>query len=178
MTFTMRATLGTPRPAGSPDFFQTPPEYVSWLLDVETFDGIILEPAAGDGAIVRVLQAHGHDVIWFDKFRGVTRRDFMDWKSTVPNIITNPPYGRGRPEAFITRALAVSTRKVAMLLRLTFLEGQKRRPKFENEWPLKTVYILTKRWNFATNDWGGATAYAWYVFDKSWEPNNTQIRWL
>jgi hypothetical protein len=64
---------------------------------VETFEGSIWEPACGDGAISKVLEAAGYTVIstdLVDRGYGHGGHDFL--KSETPlgrNIITNPPYG-------------------------------------------------------------------------------------
>ena len=48
------------------DAYFTPPQAVWSLLALETVPHCIWEPAAGDGAIVRVLEAAGHPVIASD----------------------------------------------------------------------------------------------------------------
>lgn len=79
------------------EFYPTPPEAVRALLSVESFSGSIWEPACGDGAISKVLEAAGYQVIstdLIDRGYGAGGQDFL--KSDRPlakNIITNPPYG-------------------------------------------------------------------------------------
>jgi hypothetical protein len=48
------------------DLYETPAPAPRALLEVESFDGTIWEPACGPGAIVRVLRAAGHHVIATD----------------------------------------------------------------------------------------------------------------
>ena len=48
------------------DFYPTPPEATEALLNRYEFNRDIWEPACGDGAISKVLDAKGHDVISTD----------------------------------------------------------------------------------------------------------------
>ena len=48
------------------DLYETPSVAVEALLRVEQLPHCIWEPAAGKGAIVRVLRGHGHSVITSD----------------------------------------------------------------------------------------------------------------
>jgi hypothetical protein len=69
-----------------------------------------------------------HEVIstdLIDRGYGEGGRDFlMEWQPLAPNIVTNPPF-RWAVE-FVDRALMLTTGKVALFLRLAFLEGQER----------------------------------------------------
>lgn len=79
------------------EFYPTPPEATRALLSVESFEGDIWEPACGDGAISKVFEAAGYQVVstdLIDRGYGVGGHNFL--KSDKPlakNIITNPPYG-------------------------------------------------------------------------------------
>lgn len=79
------------------EFYPTPPEATRALLSVEAFEGDIWEPACGDGAISKVLEAAGYQVVstdLIDRGYGAGGNNFL--KSDKPlakNIITNPPYG-------------------------------------------------------------------------------------
>lgn len=79
------------------EFYPTPPEATRALLSAEGFEGSIWEPACGDGAISKVLEAAGYQVVstdLIDRGYGAGGHDFL--KSDKPlakNIITNPPYG-------------------------------------------------------------------------------------
>ena len=67
-----------------------------------------------------------------------------------------------------------------MFLKLTFLEGQKRR-KFFDSYPPKTVYVFSKRINCARNgDFSvkqSAVCYAWFVWVKGWK-GETVVKWI
>ena len=92
----------------------------------------IWEPAAGRGAIVRELRSAGHVLIASD----LVARDFplnfvSDFLTTTAApagckaIVTNPPYDRRILNRFVAHALDLCPR-VALLMRLSFLEGMAR----------------------------------------------------
>ena len=158
------------------DYYATDPKAVEMLLELEQFAPVIWEPACGEGHISKVLQAHGYEVISTDLvYRGFGDPEPLDFlKETLDgfegDIITNPPYSVGLE--FVQRALE-SIRpggKVAMFLKVQFLEGQKRGAFFK-ETPPRTVYISRSRLSCAKNgDFerfpDSAIAYAWYVWEK------------
>ena len=155
------------------DFYPTWPAATRALLSVERFDGAIWEPACGDGAMSRVLEAAGHEVIstdLIDRGYGEGGRDFlMEWQPRAPNIVTNPPF-RWAVE-FTDRALQLTTRKVALFLRLAFLEGQDRGEWFPTT-PLARVWVMSRRvpiqrGRMATGqeEKGGVLAFAWFVWE-------------
>ena len=84
------------------------------------------------------------------------------------DIITNPPYSKA--QEFVEHALDISSDgcKVAMFLKIQFLEGKSRRALFDKQ-PPKTVYVSTGRLRCAMNgDFekyakSSAVCYAWYV---------------
>ena len=121
------------------DYYATDPEAVQMLLEVERFDHYILEPACGGCHISKVLLDNGFDVVSTDIVnRGSEHQtgveDFMKFNPKPRNsrdIITNPPYKFAAE--FAEHALEISQEsvKVAMFLRLTFLEGGKRKRLFD-----------------------------------------------
>src|SRR4030095_5888322 len=119
-----------PNPARVLDLYETPPAAVEALLRVERLPRCIWEPAAGRGAIVRVLRDHGHAVIASDiadyGFPLHFCRDFLaeiGMLAAIEAIVTNPPYQIA--ERFVAHALRLCPR-VIMLLRLAFLESERR----------------------------------------------------
>lgn len=128
------------------DYYATDPRAVEMLLELEQFSPVIWEPACGEGHISKVLQAHGYEVISTDLiYRGFGDPEPLDFlKETLDDfegdIITNPPYSMGLE--FVQRALE-SVRpggKVAMFLKVQFLEGQKRGEFFKRTPPPKGLY--------------------------------------
>jgi hypothetical protein len=158
------------------DFYRTPTYAIKKLLEVETFDGTICEPASGDGAISKVLENAGHDVLSSDirtgdHIYGQGGRDLFDLSGLVANnAITNPPYRHA--EAVARHLLSITDRKVALFLRLAFLESQGRYALFE-ETPLSVVHVFCKRLTLYAGDVapdnGGMAAYAWFVWEHGCE---------
>lgn len=156
------------------DYYPTWPAATEALLTVETFDGPIWEPACGEGDMSRVLEAAGYSVIstdLVDRGYGEPRRDFlMEWEGVAPNVVTNPPFGLAKE--FVAKALSLTTGKVAMFLRLAFLEGVDRGAWFPGT-PLARVYIMSRRVPMQRGrlseigDGHGVIAFAWFVWDHS-----------
>ena len=95
------------------------------------------------------------------------------------DIITNPPYKYAKE--FVEEALRVVTdgHKVAMFLKLTFLEGQARRDLFRQH-PPQTVYVSSARLQCGKNgDFSGTSmvAYAWFVWQKGHQ-GPTVLKWI
>lgn len=116
------------------DLYETPPEAVRVLLAVESLPKCIWEPACGPGSIVRVLRGSGHLVLATDLvvYQSADQdeggRDFLlerQLPAGVEAIVTNPPFKLA--QAFVQHALELCPR-VIMLLRLAFLESERRRP--------------------------------------------------
>ena len=128
------------------DYYATDPRAVEMLLELEQFSPVIWEPACGEGHISKVLQAHGYEVISTDLiYRGFGDPEPLDFlKETLDDfegdIITNPPYSMGLE--FVQRALESvhPGGKVAMFLKVQFLEGQKRGEFFKRTPPPKGLY--------------------------------------
>ena len=118
------------------DYYATEPAATDWLTRIEHFDGPILEPSCGEGHISRQLIGAGYEVVSRDLAdRGYGEvSDFLAPENTrwEGDIVTNPPYAFA--QEFVEKALAIipECRKVAMFLKLTFLEGKRRAALFEN----------------------------------------------
>jgi len=171
-----RTTVGrTPLGADADpyDFYPTPPRGTRALLSVERFRGRIWEPACGDGMMSKVLEAARYRVVSTDLvYRGYGEGgvDFLAQTARrAPNIVTNPPFNA--IEAFIAKALELSTAKVAILARLSFLEGSRRKDMFEST-PLVRVWVFSSRLAVPHNrdrtddaGRGGMIPFAWYVWE-------------
>lgn len=170
------------------DYYATSPEAVEALLTHESFSHDIWEPACGELHISRTLEAHGHNVRSSDivaRCHGVETKDFLMFNTDTfdGDIITNPPYAYA--EDFVLQALQCVTEghKVAMLVRLLFLEGQSRRKRIFDVCPPHTVYVFSKRANCAKNgDFGickngSAQAYSWMLWTKG-NKSETTIKWI
>lgn len=156
------------------DYYPTWPAATEALLRVEAFAGPIWEPACGEGDMSRVLAAAGHEVIssdLVDRGFGESRIDFlMEYRPRAPNIVTNPPFALARE--FVDKALDLTTGKVAMFLRLAFLEGTSRGEWFPTT-PLARVWVMSRRVPIqrgrlaVEGDSQGPIAFAWLVWDHS-----------
>jgi hypothetical protein len=177
-----QSLVGTSAGRPDDDFYPTPPEATRALLAREHFDGLTWEPACGDGAICRVLDAYGIPYIatdLIDRGFGQGGQDFFQSDLRATNIITNPPYKLA--EKFVWRALERTDGKVAMLCKLAFLEGAKRRKLFETT-PLKSVYVFSKRLSMYRNGEkgnyaSGMIAFAWIVWKHGHEGPPT-LGWI
>ena len=165
------------------DYYATEPKAVHLLLEQEKFSKNILEPACGEGHIAEVLKDYGHEVMatdLIDRGYGDGAMDFFKYcHLDGVDIITNPPYKYAKE--FVEHALNISTdgTKIAMFLKLTFLEGQGRRELFKNH-PPQTVYVSSARLQCGKNghfDGTSMVAYAWYVWVKGYK-GDTHIKWI
>jgi len=166
------------------DYYASPPEALEDLLRFEEF-GEVWECADGEGNLCGVLRKRGilgrhSDLI--DRGCGEGGVDFLLEDSWRGDIITNPPYKYAL--SFVRHALRIipEGRKVAMLLKIQFLEGKSRREFFRQN-PPKTVYVWSKRIKCAFNNEfgkskeGGAIMFAWFVWVKGFRGDPT-IKWL
>jgi hypothetical protein len=142
------------------DLYQTPAVAVEALLRVEQIPHRIWEPAAGRGAIVNVLRAHGHDVLASDLIDyGVPGQEVWDFLGIDSDcyplrdcIVTNPPFRIA--QELVERALELCP-KVILLLRLAFLESERRCNILDNA-GLARVHVFRKRLPMMHRDgWGG-----------------------
>lgn len=166
------------------DYYATDPRAVELLLEHETFAPMIWEPACGEGHISKVLKACGYDVTssdLIDRGYGAGDVDFLRTPESclLADIITNPPYKYARE--FVEKALEVVApgQKVAMFLKLTFLEGQSRRELFKTH-PPQTVYVSSARLECGKNGeftGSSAVAYCWIVWQKG-HTGPTLLKWI
>ena len=158
----------------------------------------VWEPAAGGGEMLNVLTRCFSRVVGSDiepRMDGIVRYDFLsslfEWDKESESgrlldrwhraeradrmIITNPPFNLA--QEFVARALAL-TPNVAILARLSFLEGVKRFNTLFKDYPPETVHVFTERIAFRRsglprpND-SGMAANAWLV----WETGENRGGW-
>ncbi|EAJ2917389.1 hypothetical protein DFW84_09670 [Campylobacter coli] len=173
------------------DYYQTPYSMTKQLLEFENFDGKILEPSCGAGAIVKVLKDHSKSVDYCDlnnefSLTGIFKnfKDFInDDFDRYDNIITNPPFSLAKE--FILKAKQITNNKIAMLLPLNYLHGVTRYNEIykDTKFPLKAVYVFC-RYGLLEDTIredgmykAGMMVYAWYIWDKSYK-GEPVIRWL
>ncbi len=156
------------------DFYATEPKAIDLLCQVEKFNEWILEPACGQGHLSKRLIENGYQVYSSDLIdRGYGMQyDFFKTSSWHGDIITNPPYKFAKE--FIEKSLSIipTGNKVAMFLKLQFMEGKSRKKLFKTS-PPKKIYVSSSRLNCAKNGEfekypSSAVAFAWYVWEKGY----------
>ena len=162
------------------DFYATDPKAVRLLLELEHFEGVIWECACGEGHLSKEMERLGYEVISSDLIdRGFGKQyDFLSEKplkisinSDGVNIVTNPPFRYA--QEFVEKALSIVPhgKKVAMFLRIQFLETKKRAALFK-KYPCKKIYVAASRIECAINaEFTGkptAACYAWFVWEKGY----------
>lgn len=176
------------------DYYATHPIATEMLCDLETFSKDILEPCCGEGHISKVLEARGYNVESMDLIdRGYGRGgiDFLEYNEVVDkDIISNPPYSMAKE--FVEHAMEIVTEghKVAMFLKLTFLESDNRKSLFR-KYPVKKIWVSSNRilcgkngdfyqrddegnikYNKRTGEprlLSSAACYAWFIWEKGYQ---------
>jgi hypothetical protein len=165
------------------DNYPTPAWCVTRFLEAVTLpSGVWLEPCAGDGAIIRAVNAMPG--------RGPNRWDALELRAkpmaaldSIPNVsptrcdalkvlsygnlsysvaISNPPFSLA--QEFIDACRGVATQTV-MLLRLNFLASEKRHFYMTSTRP--DVYVLPNRPSFVGGGKTDSIEYAWF----HWHPH-------
>jgi hypothetical protein len=167
------------------DWYVEPTWAVDALIEAEKFVGTVFDPACGRGTIPMTFTAHGiaaggSDIC--DRGFGQTR-DFLDatYRPDVYEVVSNPPFNLA--EQFIAKALDLGAVKVAMLLRLSFLEGKKRKAMFKST-PLARVRVFSSRVSMPPGHLlgsikaaNGTTAFAWFVWEHGYT-GKPELGWL
>lgn len=174
------------------DGYHTPRVAVDALIDnIELYEHV-WEPANGFSRISRVLEERGFSVSTSDIHRWHRRtqfvQDFLKAKRLPVDdcdIVTNPPFVHAAGFAERGLRLLKPGGKICLLLRLQFLEGQKRKELFTNNrhGGLKEVLVFSKRlprmrmFRYKGENGGSVLAFAWFVFEKGWTKPPI-IRWI
>jgi hypothetical protein len=169
------------------DFYPTPPEPTRALLHAE-IDRLrqfncIWEPAAGDGAMIREMQAvglttFGSDLV--DRGARALIRDFYAFDGfTKPAraIVTNPPFNEcNRDPGWVRHALeTLSVEYMALLLPINWL-GASGRAALWAKYPPSRVYLMRWRIDF-TGQGAPPMLNAWFVWDSA-HSGETVLRML
>ena len=170
------------------DFYATEPKALELLLDIEEFDPYIWECACGKGHLSDVLKKRGYivkstDLI--DRGYGEGGIDFLQYNERHNgDIITNPPYKYA--QQFVEHALEIipGGQRVAMFLKLTFLESKNRREMFKR-YPPEFIYVSSSRLqcakggDFEMYKQSGSTAvaYGWFIWRKGFT-GEPRVRWF
>ena len=170
------------------DFYATEPKSISLLLENEQISKNVWECACGQGHLSEALLDKGFNVLstdLIDRGYGKGGVDFLAQSEKFDgDIITNPPYKFATQFIYKALSLVNEGNKVAMFLKIQFLEGKERKKLFL-KYPPKTVYVSSSRLLCAKNgefdnmrkSGGSAVAYAWYVWEKGFI-GKTFIKWI
>lgn len=168
------------------DFYATDPMALEKLLKLESFQNV-WECACGQGHLSEVLKKnfiHGKSSDYVNRGYGEIQ-DFLSIDVTEWNgdIVTNPPFIYAIE--FVKKAMSIipTGNKVAMFLRIQFLETAERR-EFFKIFPPKTIYVASKRIMCALNgDFvtttkkGSAACYCWIIWEKGYN-QETILKWF
>ena len=170
------------------DYYATDPVALELLLEHEEFSPHVWECACGEGHLSKVLEAAGYDVLstdLIDRGYGKGDVDFLSYNGTFDgDIITNPPYKYAKE--FVEHAIECvpDGHRVAMFLKIQFLEGKSRRELFDR-YPPRVIYVASGRINCCKNgDFSkeqrsnnSAQAYAWFIWEKGYT-GEPVVRWF
>jgi len=168
------------------DYYPTPPWCVHRLLEKIDLNanGVWLEPAAGNGALVKATNN------WFDTTGKPTpatwitneirqeesadyHRDFtalstlkLFQEKEIDVFITNPPFALA--DIFLEHALRLRNASgeppiIVMLLRLQWMATRGRAALMQQHTP--TLAVLPDRPNFTTTGNGDMCEYAWHIWE-------------
>jgi hypothetical protein len=121
-----------------------------------------------------VLQDAGHRVVstdLVDRGHGTPGRNFLhETELQAPCVVTNPPFKLA--DDFALHALRLGAQKVALLMRLAWLEGRARHERVFKDHPPSRVWTFSRRltmWRADDpnpRDSGGTMAFAWFVWER------------
>ena len=162
------------------DYYATEPSAIDELLGKEDFNHSVWEPACGQCHLVKRLEEFGHDVRASDLVvrpcdHAIEGLDFMScYDKWGGDIITNPPYNIAEDFIMHSLDLVKDGAKVAMFLKVLFLEGSCMYERMFKPFPPKKVYVCSKRMNCTKNgdfekySKNNFAAYAWFVWEKGY----------
>lgn len=181
------------RKAKALEAFETDGWAVARLFEVERFTPQIWEPGVGLGAIAGEAERRGHDVYATDIFNwgwpGTAIKDFLADSTPRPpgfvpigspeidrefSVICNPPFTRAC--AFVSRAMELGARKVAMFGKMEFLGTDTRRPWLHDHPPARIWMCGTRAtcWRFdippEKRKGSTPTLHAWFVWEHGQNP--------
>ena len=185
----MGASNHTDKERETNDYYATEGKAAELLLEVEKFTPTIWENAVGAGDLAEVFVKNGYNVRASDIVdRGYPNTEIIDFltynEPITTDVVSNPPYSKATQFIRNCLDLAKDGVKVAMFLKIQFLEGKKRKKLFA-EYPPKTIYVSSSRLLCAKNrefekmraGGGSAVAYAWFVWVKGYK-GETIIKWI
>lgn len=182
----------TEAPRETHDFYPTPPEVTRALLAAEgeaitraaaRADGLVWEPAAGDGAMAREIEAYGltvHRSDLIDRGCGAELVDFLSIRQRRADVlITNPPYnlinardGKGR---WLTHALKLGCTYIALFLNWDWPCAAGLAPILERH-PISRAYSCRWKVDF-TGKGAPPQRNGWFIWERGWK-GETALRFM
>lgn len=166
------------------DYYATNPRALDLLFYQENFSEHIWEPACGEGHLSKRMADYGKNVYstdLIDRGFGFGGLDFLQCNTRWHgDIITNPPFKFA--EDFILKSLDICDGKVAMFLRIQFLEGIGRYDRLFTKFPPSRLYVFSSCIGCGMNgdfksQSQSAVCYAWWLWDKT-HVGPPQIFWI
>jgi hypothetical protein len=159
------------------DFYETPSWVTEQLCAVEQIPRTVWEPSSGHGAITRVLQRHGVEVVESDLLSRVGQRELNFLAAREPlaqAIVTNPPFNIANQ--YVRQAYRLGVEYVALLLKIGFFSSQERQKLFEDIGHPTRVWALADRPDFLGQ---GAPCMdcGWFVWE-GWHAPQTIARMI
>lgn len=99
--------------------------------------------------------------------------DFLTQHKQVDNVVTNPPYRLA--DEFIQHGLGVTRRKLALLLPIGYLGGQKRYTSLFSSTPPAQILVVSNR--MKVNNASSQFNHVWMVWDKNNTKSSTKTTW-
>lgn len=133
------------------DYYPTPTDVTFAILQQEVLDGVVYEPACGNGAISLIMEAYGYQVVSSDiePVGYGTKRNFFEYTNeeirSIDTIITNPPFYLS--VEFIEHAAKLRPSKLVLLLKSTYWHAARRKPLWDRLRPNR-IYPLLWRPDF------------------------------
>lgn len=187
---TLGASNHTKESRSQNDFYATPPVAVYGLLKEEIFNKDVWEPASGMNHIVKILEKNGYNVKRSDiiKYVDDDKLEIIDFLNTTGtwdgDIITNPPFSLATQFVNKSLELVKDGAKIAMFLKVQFLEGSKRYWNLFRDNPPKIVYINVNRCGCTkdgifnkTGNAPSAICYCWFIWKKGFK-GRPIIKWM
>ena len=176
------------------DYYATPVSSTEALLNEIKFKGDFLEPCVGGGHIAKVIKEYypNNNIYCMDivdrGYEDTVVSDFLthDFKGKkFDSIITNPPYSMA--QEFVEKSMSILNckGKVAMFLKIQFLEGIKRLDLFKT-YPPKYIYVFSKRqapWSNGSpvdekgKPWSSTMCFAWFIWEEGFNEEPI-VRWM
>jgi len=184
------------------DDYPTPPAATRALLALEYFGPRVYDPFAGAGVLLAAVREHGykafgttlndyHDPFTLGITAGVDARTLRETPAPDVDIVSNPPYGlvKENDGALINSVLEMAGNKTALLMDASFTESIGRYDNVFSQRAPARIYHFIDRVTMIPNrllegradpdfPHGGATAFAWFVWERPYHPPPTQTFWI